>query len=109
RKGLGVHSYSLLEYALEGEYSRFQATIGLDESACPTEVDATDSGAGCVVFRARLDDQLLLEKALTWKDAPVPIDLSVKGGKALVCVGSPELHSLGFMRAGSPPTGCPFG
>jgi hypothetical protein len=82
-KGLGVHSYSLLEYDLGGECRRFQATIGLDAIAQPPEPEAAAGHAGAVVFRVRLDGKLLLEKPLTWRQEPVPVDLDVAGGKTL--------------------------
>ena len=83
RKGLGVHSYSLLEYKLGGQYSRFQATIGLDESARPREGATGGKDKGAVVFRVRLDGKLLMEKPLTWRDSPLPVDLTIRGGGTL--------------------------
>ncbi len=47
RKGLGVHSYCALEFALGGAYRRFCASAGLDESA-----DSHGYGpSGSVVFQ----------------------------------------------------------
>jgi len=83
RKGLGVHSYSLLEYALDGEFSRFLAWIGLDESARPTDPGTVDTDVGSVVFRVLLDGKPLLEKAMTWRDPPVQLEVPVSGGKVL--------------------------
>lgn len=83
RKGLGVHSYSLLEFALDSADSRFQATIGLDDSARPLSgaVDAADVAS--VVFRVKVDDKLQFEKALSWRDTPVPLDVQIHDGKRL--------------------------
>jgi hypothetical protein len=38
---------------------------------------------GAVVFRVRLDGKPLIERPLTWRDDPVPVDLDVEGGKVL--------------------------
>ncbi len=81
RKGLGVHSYSLLEYALAEDDARFRSTIGLDDSARPfsTAVAATD--VATVVFRVKVDGKLLFQKAMSWKDTPLPIEVPIKGDK----------------------------
>jgi hypothetical protein len=81
RKGLGVHSYSLLEFDLAGQFARFQALIGLDDSARPR--GASTGAEGSVTFRVRLDGKLLLERPMTWRDAPAPAELDVRGGKTL--------------------------
>lgn len=52
RKGLGVHAYSLLDYKLDGQYKRFTATVGLDDSS---------GGLGSVVFRVYGDTKKLYE------------------------------------------------
>ncbi|HVR75854.1 MAG TPA: NPCBM/NEW2 domain-containing protein [Planctomycetota bacterium] len=82
RKGLGVHSYSLLEYDIGGNFSRFQATIGLDDSARPSGPLVTGV-EGSVTFRVKVDGELLLEKPLTWRDAPERIDVPIQGRKVL--------------------------
>ncbi len=82
RKGLGVHSYSLLEYDLGGSFSRFQSTIGLDESARPTGSRITGT-EGFVIFRVRLDGKLLFEKPMSWRDPGEAVDLGVASGKIL--------------------------
>lgn len=80
RKGLGVHAYSRLEYDLGGAYEKFRATVGLDDTARP---ESGDPNVGRVVFRAYRDGEKIFERELTWKDDPVPIDLSVRGAKRL--------------------------
>jgi hypothetical protein len=83
QKGLGVHSYSLLEYDLGGEYSRFQAVIGLDAAARPADAETAAADVGSVVFRVHLDGKCLLEKPMTWRDEPAAIELPVAGGRLL--------------------------
>jgi hypothetical protein len=94
-KGLGVHAYSLLEYDLAGGFKRFQATIGLDESARPQGGEDGSGAAGAVVFRVHLDGKVLLELPLTHRDPPRAIDLPVAGGKRLgleVDFGETDFH-----------------
>jgi hypothetical protein len=93
RKGLGVHSYSLLEFDLAAEFSRFRATLGLDDSARPEEAQPQGGDEGSVVFRVKLDGKVLFEKGMTWRDPPTPVDLSVEKGRLLaleVDYGPPE-------------------
>jgi hypothetical protein len=84
-KGLGVHAYSRLEYRLEAKFQRFQATIGLDDTARPPP---NSSGAvnavGHVVFRVHLDAKKLAEVPMSYRDRPQPLDLDVRGGSKLV-------------------------
>jgi hypothetical protein len=79
RKGLGVHSYSRLEYALAQDDARFQATIGLDDSARPFTSAVAAADVATVVFRVKVDGKLLFEKAMSWEDEPLPIEVPVKG------------------------------
>lgn len=71
RKGLGVHSYCALEFTLGGDYRRFCASAGLDESA-----DSHGYGqSGSVVFQvyagslAQVDPELRLyaTSEVDWK------------------------------------------
>lgn len=71
RKGLGVHSYSALEFAPKGEYKKFCASVGLDKEAL-----GADGGGGSVVFQVlqgtidQVDPELRLSTAHVkdWKD-----------------------------------------
>ncbi len=81
RKGLGVHSYSLLEYALAEDDARFRSTIGLDDSARPFSTAVAAADVASVVFRVKVDGKLLFQKAMSWKDAPLPIEVPIKGDK----------------------------
>ena len=44
-------------------------------------VDAADVAS--VVFRVKVDDKLQFEKALSWRDPPVPLDVQVHDGRRL--------------------------
>jgi hypothetical protein len=99
RKGLGVHSYSLLQYTLRGQPSRFQATIGLDDSARPFDSQSPAADVGHVVFRVRVDQRQVLEKAMSWRDAPLPVDIPLAGARVLeleVDFGAVEGSGPGF-------------
>ncbi|MBN1441901.1 MAG: NPCBM/NEW2 domain-containing protein [Planctomycetes bacterium] len=82
-KGLGVHSYSRIEYDLGGEFQRFQAIVGLDDSARPAPDAPAASASGSVVFRVWLDGRKLQEIPLTYRDEPRSIDISIAGGNTL--------------------------
>ena len=81
-KGLGVHAYSLLEYDLGGEFQRFQATVGLDDSARPLP-GSGKSFSPSVVFRIYVDGKKLREVPLSYKDAPRSVDVDVTSGETL--------------------------
>jgi len=83
RKGLGVHSYCLIEYPLGGAYARFLATVGLDDSARPPSFEMAKLDVGSVVFRVKVDGKVVWEKPMTWRDAPAAVDLPLTGAKAL--------------------------
>ncbi len=77
--GIGAHANSRLEVATRKEFSRFIASIGLQDGATP--------GAGKVVFRVYGDARLLYESAPRQAgDAPLPIDLPVKDVEVLELV-----------------------
>lgn len=81
-KGLGVHAYSKLEYDLAGGFQKFQATIGLDDSARPP-LQGAGTGTGAVVFRVWLDGKKITEKSMKFSDPPQELDLSVANGQTL--------------------------
>jgi hypothetical protein len=83
RKGIGVHAFSSLGYAFGGEFRRFRATIGLDDTARPPSGLPGREAMGSVTFRVRLDGKRLFEKDMTWRDDPIPLDLPVAGGRLL--------------------------
>lgn len=74
RKGLSVHSKTILRYRLNGEYTRFQALLGIDQLV---------DGAGDVVCRISGDGKLLYEGTVRGADAPVPVSLDLTGVREL--------------------------
>ena len=76
RKGLAVHSRSVLSYALDGRFQLFQATVGFDDGAPP---------GGSVACRVLADDrELYFNPKLRQSGAAVPLNFSVEGAKQLV-------------------------
>jgi len=75
RKGLGVHSRCELTYALDGAYRRFLADVGIDEEV---------GEKGNVDVAVLVDGQVRFErKAVTGRDAPLPVAVDVAGAKRL--------------------------
>ena len=78
-RGIGIHADSRLEVKTAGEFSRFQALAGVD--------DAAAASGGTVQFRAYGDGRLLFTSpALARGQAPVPINVDVRGVQVLELV-----------------------
>jgi hypothetical protein len=75
QKGLCVAPDTVLTYALNGDYSQFKATIGIDENG------ANATSAAKVTIEA--DGQVLFSKLLRRKDKGEGVTLAVKGAKQL--------------------------
>jgi len=79
-KGLGMHSTSLLSYALSKPYRRLDAEIGIDDET---------AGRGSVVFRVYVDSgngqwQRRYESPIIrGGQLPVPISVDLKGAKRI--------------------------
>jgi hypothetical protein len=70
-EGLGVLANSSVSLALNGQYTRFESTIG---------VDGTSNTGSSVIFNVYGDGQLLYQSpTLTYSSGGIPIDLSVAG------------------------------
>lgn len=75
KKGIGVHSRSVLEFQLGGQYSRFLAVIGLDDTA---------QGGGDVIFEVQVDGRVGLPATrMRGADEPLPISVDVQGAQVL--------------------------
>jgi hypothetical protein len=73
--GLGCFAQSLLEYALDGRYKRFTATVG---------VDAAAEGRGSVVFEVYADGKKVWSSPLmSGLDAARKVDVPLAGVKRL--------------------------
>jgi hypothetical protein len=70
-RGLGVHSRSLLTYALAGSFKTFAATIGVDSEV---------GNGGSVIFRVMGDERPLFESpVIRGGDPPVLVSVDVSG------------------------------
>lgn len=74
RRGLGVHSRTTLEYALNGGYETFAAILGIDDSS---------RGKGSVTFVVSADGKELLREDFDPGKDPLPISFRVTGVKRL--------------------------
>ena len=76
-KGLSIHSKARLTFRLQGEYRRFQTTLGIDDNA-------DDTGTrGDVTLTILGDDKPLLETEVKGPDAPRKVDLDVTNVREL--------------------------
>ncbi len=76
-KGLGTHAPCRLTYALDDRFDTFAAVIGID--------DAT-FGKGDCVFKLELDGKTIFEQRIRGTDEPLPVRVSIAGGKSLALV-----------------------
>lgn len=77
-RGLGTQSRTFLAYRLDPNDRRFQALVGLDDSAGPL---------GSVVFRVLVDGkERFTSPAMSARDTPRPIDLDVSGAGVLILI-----------------------
>ncbi len=75
-KGLWIHSKTKLTYRLAGDFSRFQALMGIDASVAK-------SGLGDVHVTISADDDVILDEQVTAFTAPRKLDLDVRGHRFL--------------------------
>jgi hypothetical protein len=86
-KGLGMQSWSRIEFANEKEYTRFQATVGID-----TET----RGRGDCIVEVVSDGITLLSQRISAVEDPVEVDVDVSGMDAIALVVDPgEEFDLG--------------
>ncbi|MCW8132091.1 MAG: NPCBM/NEW2 domain-containing protein [Planctomycetota bacterium] len=87
-RGLGVHSYCKLAYALDGAYARFLCEVGMDEGAA--------SGAECA-YRVVADGKELHAGTAKAGEAPKKLKLELQGAKTLelICDFGPDHDDAG--------------
>ncbi len=90
-KGLGVHSFSSLTYALAGSYSSFEADIGVDDEV---------GDKGSVVFRVLADGgEIFRSSTLTGASVTQSIRLNVAGVQNLQLIVENADGSTAFDHA----------
>jgi len=86
-KGLGMQSWSRIEFANEKDYTRFQATVG---------IDAETRGRGDCVAKVVSDGITLWSQRIIAKEDPVEVDVDVSSMDAIALVVDPgEEFDLG--------------
>jgi hypothetical protein len=70
RKGLALHSRTKVVYRLPGRFSRFLATVGIDDAVRPR------GNVRLVIYG---DDRVLLETTLSGADPAKPVELDLAG------------------------------
>ena len=70
KKGLCIHSKTVMKFRLASEYRRFQATTGI-------EYEVARQGLGEVYLIIKGDDRVLFEKLIKGGDKPQKLDLDV--------------------------------
>ncbi|MEZ6188744.1 MAG: NPCBM/NEW2 domain-containing protein [Planctomycetota bacterium] len=98
-KGLGVHSYSELNFRLDGKFARFRTQVGLDDSVRRLGMP----GFGGAVFRVLLDGKPAKEVGeaglgLSKGSDPKRLDVDVSGVQTLTLIvdfDPTSLHVLG--------------
>jgi hypothetical protein len=75
-RGLAIHSKTTLRYRIAGDYTRFQAVAGIDDSV-------RRGGKFNVRLIIKGDSQSLFDAEIKTEDAPRPIELDVSGVRDL--------------------------
>jgi hypothetical protein len=76
--GLGTQPRTLLAYRIDSGWSRFQATVGLDDQAGPL---------ANVVFRVIADGkEVAVSPPISARDTPHQFDVEIKGAKTLILI-----------------------
>ncbi len=78
QKGLGMHARTRMNFALDGAYDRFYATVGVDDAAGPE---------GSVVFRVLADDRELLSlEPMSGEATARPVSLDIREAERLTLI-----------------------
>jgi len=79
-KGLGWAANTVLIYNLDGQYERFQSTVGVDQ-----EVAAAINPSASVFFTAFVDGRLVFESGAMRADTPArEVNVEVRGARMLM-------------------------
>lgn len=90
--GLGSHADSTMWIQLRGEADHFVAWVGVDDNA--------GKGRGSVIFKVFGDGKTLFKSpVMKCGDAPLPVDVSLKGVKVLFLVADSTDDGISFDHA----------
>jgi len=73
-KGLAIHAHTELLYNLDGKYSKFEATLGMDDAV---------GGFGRPSVRIEVDGKELLRRTITHQNKRMDVNFGLKGVKQL--------------------------
>src|SRR5262249_328921 len=92
-KGIGVHAYSSLTFALDGTYRELRLVVGIDDAI----KYVSNPGVGSVTFRVLIDGKPAKEIKKARGDAPDEVAIPLAGAKKLTLVADygTYLHILG--------------
>ena len=82
-RGLGVRAPSKIEYALDGKYAFFRATIGIDMEDDLEATPARERGERVQFIVTGDDKRLYSSEWLKWNSKPVAVEVEIKGVKTL--------------------------
>jgi hypothetical protein len=86
-KGLALHAYTELIYALDGKYAKFETVLGMDDGV---------GGDGRPEVRIEADGKELFAGTVTRKDKHRPLTCDIKGARQLrIVVASGSLFDFG--------------
>lgn len=92
KRGLWIHSGSVLRYRLNRDYKRLQAVMGMNRSSSSC---AQFDPSVRVQFLA--DGEVVLDQVLTWEDEPRELDMDVDGVRDLeIRVSTVQAEPLGI-------------
>ena len=87
-KGLSIHAFAHLDYALGGEFREFKATIGVDDLIAGRQLPT--------IVKIEVDGKELMNETFTRKDKPKDVTLNVLNAKTLtITVTSDAVINLG--------------
>ena len=84
KRGLGVHSKCELSFTIPEGFTSFECVLGIDDRV---GVKAKDTPAFAVSdVRILVDGAVLFEKRVVGSEAPLPVNVALKGGKTMTLV-----------------------
>ncbi len=83
QRGLGVRAPSKIEFALDGKYAFFRATVGIDLEDDLEATPARDRGERVQFIVSGDGKRLYSSEWLKWNSKPVAVEVDIKGVKTL--------------------------
>lgn len=84
QKGLCIFPSATIEYALDGKYSSLKAVLGVDDDVAFNQQKGAPDTA--VELKILVDGESVFQKLIGAREAPIPLDLNLKGANTLTIV-----------------------